>query len=309
MNRTLRFRNLLAVALATLVALAPLPVAAQAPVVFYQKVDSIAGSATGVTGATSATCILTKFVGSAAGKQSVEVAAGGDITFKIAGVADATTGSPTLNGVFDLSTPAAAVDTMGELVTLINTTGSNWRAVLVSCLATDLTDNTIDTLALTDATGPKGVALVREATVASAAAVFTAQVALLPDDAAVNIGFFLSGGPVGSPTGSTKVNPNPFANTQTFVQHFRERITSAGTVAQLEVLAVKRTYSSTGQVAETVRVLHSEAGAATTVEKAVSIHAGPVVTAPGELVVVRQSTGTGLTVLSISGTAYSVRRQ
>lgn len=290
--------SVLALALAV-----PMPLAAQQPVVFYQTVDSVAGFASATTGDTS--CVLTKYVGTTVGKPTVEVAAGGDVTFKIAGAADTTTGSPLLNGVFDLSTPAAAVDTMGEFVSLVNTTGSNWRAVLVSCLAADLTDNAIDTLAVTDASGPKGAALFRDAAVASAAATFSAQVALLPTDAASNIAFFLntSVGPTGA-----KVNKNSFAKHQTFVQHIREKITSLGTIGLFAVLAVKREYDSNGNVTDTVRTLYSETGAATTVEKTLNFHNGPVATAIGELVVVRQRTGTDLTVLSLNGSGYAVVR-
>jgi len=278
------------------------PAAAQQ--VFVRSADSINGVGASVT---TVACVLVKYRGTTVGKPTVEAAAGGDVTFKIAGAADTTTGSPSLDGIFDLSTPAAAVDTVGEFVSLVNTIGSNWVAVLGSCLASDLTDNAILTLAATDAASPNGVALIRDATVASASAVFTAQIALLPDDAASNIRFFLSGGPTAAPSGSTKVNPNPFANYQTYVQHIRETITSAGTVAQFEILGVKRTYDSSGKVSEVVRVLFSALGAATTAQRVDNFHAGPILTAPGELVVVRQSTGTGLTVLNIAGNGYMVR--
>ena len=279
------------------------------PVFFYPTLDPVAGFSGGVTASTP--CVLTKYVGSTVGKPTVEVAAGGDVTFKIAAVADATTGSPTLNGVFDLSTPAAAVDTMGEFVQLVNSTGGNWRAVLVSCLAADLTDNTVDTLTATDASTPSGVALFRDSTVASASAIFSAQVALVPTDASTNIRFWLSGAPVGNTTGSSKVNENPFDGLQTFIQHIREKITSSGTVALFEVLGVQRKYaggtSGGAVISETVRTLYAETGAATTVEKTLNFHNGPIVTAPGELVIVRQRTGTALTVESINGSGYTTK--
>lgn len=292
---------------ALLIAASVTPAVAQQPVVFYRNVDSVAGSASATVDDTP--CVLVKYVGSTTGKPTVEVAAGGDLTFKIAGAADTTTGSPTLNGVFDLSTPAAAVDTVGEFVSLVNTTGSNWRAVLVSCLASDLTDNTLDDIAATDASNPKGVALTREATSASATSTFSAQVALLPGDSATDIRFFLSGSPVGNTTGSAKVNSNPFANYQTFVQNIREKITSTGTIGLFAVLGVTRTYDSSGKVTETVRQLWSETGAATTVEKAKDFNSGPLVAARGELVIVRQRTGTDLTAIQLQGNGYTVRQQ
>lgn len=294
-------RRLLSFVTALALTMAAIPAMAHAP----DNAVSINGVGASVS---TVACVYVKYRGTTAGKPTVEAAAGGDVTFKIAGSADTTTGSPNLDGVFDLSTPAAAVDTVGEFVNLVNTTGSNWVAVLGSCLASDLTDNAILTLSAADASTPKGVALIRDATVASATSVFTAQVAMVPAEAVDNIQFFLSGSPLGSPSGSAKVNPNPFDKWQPFVQHIREKITSSGTVAQFEVLGVKRTYDSSGKVSEVVRVLYTQLGGATTVEAFQNFHAGPIVGAPGEMVMVRQSTGTALTVLSINGNGYMVRK-
>src|SRR2546428_831133 len=143
MRRLLKFVTALA-----LITLLTSPAVALPPAQGVITQDSVAGFSGAVNGTGSATCLLVKYVGTSAGKPTVEAAAGGDLTFKIGGVADATTGrdsagvSPN-SGIWDLSTPHASVDTMGELVSLINTVGTNWRAVLVSCLASDLTDNTI----------------------------------------------------------------------------------------------------------------------------------------------------------------------
>lgn len=302
-------RNLLkplALALVAILALTPIA-SAQQPQVFYTEVTSLAGTATAVNGSTSAaSCMIIKYRGTTVGKPDVTVAAGGDLTLRIAAVADVSTGTA-VNGIFDLSTPAAADDTMGELVNRINTQGTNWVAVLTGCLASDFTDNTIDTLAATDAAAPGGVVLFKDAVVASATTTFSAQVALYPADGATNIQFHLSGGAVGTPTGSTKVNPNPLNRYQTFVQNVREKITSTGTIGLFEILGVKRTYDQNGKVAEVVRTIWSETGAATTVEKAKDFNSGPIVSNPGELIVIRQRTGTDLTVNSIQGNAYAVR--
>lgn len=293
------------VALAALAAFS-LPVMAGAqPALLWPNVESYAESASSNTA--DQTCMLIKYRGTATGKPTVAVAVGGDMTLAIAGVADTTTGSAS-NGIFDLSIPAANVDTMGELVTLINTTGSNWVAVLVGCLASDLTDNTLTTISATEAGGPKGLALTRDGAVASATAVFSAQVAIVPWDADDDIRFYLNGAPRGSTTGNASVNANPYARHQVFVQHIREKITSIGTVALFEVLAVLRTYSSNGTVSDVVRVLYAETGAATTVEKVVNFHNGPLVAAPGEMVIVRQRTATDLTAAQIAGSGYAVRR-
>lgn len=293
-----------AVAALAAFALLVAPAAAQ-PAVYYPQVESYAESASSNT--TDQTCMLIKYRGTTDGKATVEVAAGGDMTLKIAGSADTTTGSAS-NGIFDLSTPAAGVDTMGELVTLINTTGSNWTAVLVGCLASDLTDNTLTTISATAADGPKGLALTRDGAVASATSIFSAQVALVPADADDNISFYLGGAPRASVSGSAGVNTNPFAKHQVFVTHIREKITSSGTVALLEVLAVKRTYSSDGTVADVVRVLYAETGANSTSEKVVNFHNGPLVANVGEMVIVRQRTATDLTAAQIAGSGFAVRR-
>jgi hypothetical protein len=312
MKTNTRFGILAVLALTLSVVAAITPVAsAQTAAFMFPTVESVNASASSNT--TDQTCVLIKYVGTTAGKPTVEVAAGGDMTLKIAGSADATTGCASgtcpNSGVFDLSTPHASIDTMGELVNLINTTGSNWRAVLVGCLAADLTDNTLTTFSAVEAGGPKGVALTRDGAVASATSIFSAQVALVPQDAASNIAFWLSGSPIGGPRGTTKVNPNPFANRQTFVQHIREKITSSGTVALLEVIAAARTYDASGQVSETTRVLYAETGANTTVEKVVNFHNGPLVTAPGELVIVRQRTATDLSAAQIAGNGFTVYRK
>lgn len=250
------------------------------------------------------TCMLIKYVGTGtitptSGKPTVAVAAGGDMTLSINGAGDTTTGSPTLNGVFDLSTPAAAVDTMGELVNLINTTGSNWKAALVGCLASDLTDNTINTLSTTDAATPKGVALLSDNAVAHSSGVFTAQLHVGPPPSNDDIRFYMNS--------AQKMNPNAFASFQPFVQFVREKITSTGTVALFEVLGVTRVYDASGKVSETVRQMYGETGGATTVEKVTSVGSGPFVGNPGETIVVRQSTGTDLTATSIQGSGFNIK--
>lgn len=284
-------------------------IAGAQPVVQPNLAESIAGFSTNNT--TGSTCALIKYVGSTAGKPTVEVDAPGDMTFKIAGSVDTTTGwvtSASSLGVFDLSTPDATIDTYGELVNIVNTTGSNWRMVLVSCLASDLTNNTITTFSATDAAGPAGVALTRDAAVASATSVFSAQVAAVPVDAATNIQFWLNSGGAGYPASGKKINPNPFANWQAFIQHVRENITSSGTVALQEILAVKRVYDGNGKVSEQVRTLWSVTGAASTSEAIYNFHPGPVMAAPGEMIIMRQRTGTALTVQSIGVSGYMVRR-
>lgn len=300
-------RKLIALTLAAVafLTLAPSAHAQNVPVVFFQNVDAVSHASASTT--LDESCLIIKYRGTTAGKPDVTVAAGGDLTLRIATVADVSTGTAT-NGIFDLSTPAAADDTWGEVVNRINTQGSNWVAVLTGCLASDLTDNTAFTLAATDAAGPKGVTIFKDATIVSASAVFSVQGAFVPAGADTDIRFWVSGGPIGNTTGSTKPVGNAFGNYQTFIQNIREKITSTGTVALFEVLGVTRTYDGLGKVSETVRSIWSETGAATTVEKAKDFNSGPLVGAKGEMIVVRQRTATDLTAVNLTGTGYMVRR-
>lgn len=264
-------------------------------------VNPISGISTSTQAGSPA--IIVRYVGSTAGKPTVEVAAGGDMTFKIAGSADTTTGSPSLNGIFDLSTPAAAVDTYGELVNLINTTGSNWRAVLVGKLASDSTDNTLFTLSATDAAGPKGVALYADDTVATTGTTFASTVAILPPGVSTDISFWLP-----QRVGAV-INTNPFSGFQPFLQIASEKITSSGTVGLFRVIAVTRTYDSRGQVSDVTRDVWSVTGAATTVRSTTDVGFvyGGIAGAPGEFFLVRQETGTDLTAENVSGVGYMVK--
>jgi hypothetical protein len=284
--------SLTALAVAAFITAAP--VAAQTS---YPPAGSspISGASTSISAQEAA--ILIKYVGTTtAGIPTVTVAAGGDITLEIAGVADATTGSPTLNGIFDLSTPAAAVDTVGELVTLINTTGSNWRAVLTSGLTGDTTDNTFITLVEREVP-TFGVRLFRDVTVA-----LFSSVAILPPLAETEWPFW----GVGADQLRSKPNPNAFAGWQCFLQYASERITSAGTVGVFTVSAVKNTYSATGAVTQTRRILWTPTGGATTVATNTPVGL-TFVGAPGEFFIVRQETGTDLTVTQVFGTGYMVK--
>lgn len=105
---------------------------------------------------------------------TVEVAAGGDMTLKIgalgAEAVDTTIGSPNLDGVFDLSSPAAAVDTYGELIDLINV-NPYWKARLVGVMRSDLTNNTLITRSAAQCKNVV-VSLLRDTTVILTATVY-----------------------------------------------------------------------------------------------------------------------------------------
>lgn len=81
---------------------------------------------------------------------SVAVASGGDMAFKADDTDGITTADANVNttGAIDLSTPAAGVDTTGEVVDLINaSTGGYWLCMLNGGLRADATDNALFTLA------------------------------------------------------------------------------------------------------------------------------------------------------------------
>jgi len=281
---------------AVIVASASVPASAQVAVSPYVALNPVSGITTSISVGTTA--MLVKYVGSTVGKPTVEVAAGGDVTFKIAGAADTTTGSPSLDGIFDLSTPAAAVDTYGELCSLINTTGSNWRCVLLDVLASDVTDNTLITKSATDASSNKGVELFHDTTIG----LFSAT-SVLPPGVESDISYFL---PVRV---GAKINPNVFSGFQSYLQLAAEKITSGGTVGLFRVIAVTRTYDSNGKVADVTRDVWSITGAATTVRSQTDtgFTSSPFAGAPGEFFIVRQETGTDLTVTNVSGVGFMVK--
>lgn len=91
------------------------------------------------------TAIILQYIGPE-DSGTVAVAAGGDMTFKHGDVgSEAVDSGIGSSGVLDLSTPAAGLDTMGELVDTINAS-ANWRAILVGARRSDSTDNTLAAL-------------------------------------------------------------------------------------------------------------------------------------------------------------------
>jgi hypothetical protein len=213
-------------------------------------------------------------------KPTVAVAAAdSDMAFTVNGAADTTiTGCGGTAGTLD--TAQAACDTIIELCNTINTS-ANWACALENMLGSTTAVNTLITLGATDASTPGGVAILKDTVVA-----LDVYVSLRPG---VDMGFFLAG--------PTKLNKNPVSDTVTLVQSIRENITSAGVIGNFEVLGVKRVYGGTSgkTLTETVRTMWSEVGAATTVEKTANFWNFPLMSQPGEIVLVHQSAGTGLT--------------
>jgi hypothetical protein len=234
---TMKLKNLtLAVALSAFVAA---PAFAQYPVAGHISSDT-AGSV----------AMLIKYVGTTAGSATtdVAVAANGDMTFRVAGVASTTVNSAAAQtcgavvGTLDLSTPAATCNTLGEVVDVINAT-SDWRAVLVGALRSDSSDNTLTTFAVAAAQKAEGVALYFDSAVS-----LTTSIALIPESCKTDIRCYMD------PSG--KLKENPFGGLQTDVR-WVEGYSTFATTGTFNIYSVKpRNVAGTGS--ETATTLWSE---------------------------------------------------
>lgn len=214
-------------------------------------------------------------------------AADSDVTLQVNGANDATASAACGGTAGTLDTAQAACDTIGELCDQINAS-ANWLCVPEVGLRGDASANYLLTVSTSNAAVPGGVVVYGETPQR-----LSVSVSLRPG---TDMGFFLSGG--------NKPNVNPFAGMVTLVQSIRENVTSTGAVGNFDVLGVTRTWTGTGatkKYSETTRTIWSEAGAATTVEKALNFWNFPLMSQPGEMVIVRQSAATTLTVPKLNG--------
>jgi len=285
-------RKLLTLA-AALVALAAFtaPVSAQpvGPVGGFRLI----GPATGAVTADDTTVALyVKYVGSTAGKPTVEVDSSTtrDITFKIAGSVDTTVGCPTIGtGIIDTSN--AACDTFGEIINKVMGQSPNWLLIPGALLATESSNATLKALSATDTN------------------IRTDGVALYFDNQNVNVSADLVSVVVGPPGGADAsfwtlghsgpgVNANPFSDMYTFLSGFSEKKTSGGTIGATIVYAVKSVFKgvlgSTATYTETSRVAWQETGGATTVQLKEDFSQFPLVAAPGEHFILRVSSSTSI---------------
>lgn len=191
--------------------------------------QDVGASVSGVTTA-GAVPVLVKYIGNSPNGGTVTVdAATGDITLKTgivaSSTADLTTECPVsgaLGGVIDVSD--AACNTLGEVVDAINAS-PNWRAVIQDGLRSDTADNSIYTLAETQANVPAGVALRVDG-----ASVDIQTILLSPvrDD----IRFYLQEkAPDNSGTAANVnggINPNPFNDSYTGFRYAFSNINGTG---------------------------------------------------------------------------------
>jgi hypothetical protein len=254
-----------------------------------------------VSGAISAVStdvgLYVKYIGSTAGKPTVEVdAATGDITFKIAGSADTTVGCPTIGtGIVDVSD--AACDTFSEVINKVIGQSSNWLLAPGAVLGSDTTINTLGTQAATDTNiRTSGVALLLDTAVS-----FDVAAQLIPPGyTQATFGSFWFQG--------NRVNPDAFGGVLFALHQFRAASTYGSGTSTLAVYAVKSTFAGapgSGSYKEVVRTVWTETGGATTVENQTDFGNSPLL-ALGERFIFRIENSAALTApaLVVSGAAY-----
>ena len=222
---------------------------------FAQVAQPVSGNIASDTAGSVA--MLIKYVGTTVGSATtdVAVAANGDMTFRVAGVASTTVNSAAVcgatAGTIDLSTPAGSCDTLGEVVDVINAT-SDWRAVLVGALRSDSSDNTLTTFAVAAAQKAEGIALYFDSAVS-----LTTTIALIPETCKTDIRCFMS------PNGS--LLSNPYAGQQTEVRWVAGFSTFA-TTGNFQIFSV-RAFNKAGVSSEVVKTMWQEVTAATGTNK------------------------------------------
>jgi hypothetical protein len=275
------------------------PASAQAGAIYL--VDGV-GVSDAVTAVSTDVGLYVKYVGAAqTGTATVAVdASTGDIAFVVNGAADATVICPSggTPGTIDVSD--AACDTFVEVINVINKT-ANWRAAPGAVIGTDTTINTLITRSAATASGPDGVALLKDTVVA-----LNVTADLTPNyySGGRSMKFFLS--PTGGGSLTQNLIPNPYNNFATWVAYATETITSSGTIGAFAILGVTQNHlNKQGTTAysyqETVRTIVSQVGAATTVEKNYDFTRFPLRANPGERILVRIAAGTDLTVPKVGG--------
>lgn len=237
---------------------------------------------------------LIKYVGDNANGGTVTVEADGNITLKEGAVgssaADDTLECPVsgaLGGIIDVSN--AACDTAGEVVDIINTSTSNWRAVILDGLRTDDTNSsgagTLKALSETAASTVNGVELVIDTDANTA---YTSTIALVPGRTMRD---FLSPSSGGSCQGAAcKLIENPYKDHRTVLYYGNATSTYGSGTSGLYVYSVKvKNGFASSSPTETVTVLASNvAGGATTVQAIFDDWSQfGLFTGPGEKLVVR----------------------
>jgi hypothetical protein len=221
--------------------LAAMPAFAQAPVSTFFTSDTA-----GTVG------MLIKYIGTGSAA-TVEIdGATGDIELEVADVADNTNvdqASVCAGGTAaSLDVSDAQCDTFGEVVDLINAS-THWRAVLVSALRSDSTNNTMTVLAESQATRTDGLTLYIDSAVAD-----WAGNALVPQGCLTNIRCYMT------PQG--KLLENPFGGKRVSLRFF-QGLSTFDSASLFKVYSVKVSNKAAGS--ETVTTVFQSATGASTV--------------------------------------------
>lgn len=290
--------------------LAPLtvPVEAQGPDSARVRYLNGEGVLRGISAVSTEAQVLIRYTGTNANGGTVTVAAGGDITFSQGAVGssavDATmecdasiAATGARNGIYDLSTPAAACDTLGEVVDLINNQGTNWLAVIVHGQRTDATDNVFITLSEAAANNVDGLGLLVDGTT-----LFKATQAVLPF-AATKMGFYVAGS-CGTVRTCRTLKANPFEGLTPVLFALVGTTTygSGTSTQQIHCEAVTHSIRTGSAVVTTI----SRAAGATTVETTWSPSSYGVSCPVGQKMLARVSNSAAMTAatLYIAGHVY-----
>lgn len=231
---------------------------------------------------------------------TLAVEADGNLTFVYNGAAYTGFECPVsgaLGGVIDVSD--AACNTLGEVVDIINadTTGV-FRAAIASGLRADSSNDSFLALSATDAVENVGGVAINW----DSSTLFHANASLLPQGQAGGLRNWVP---------KKKILANPFADYDTILLYASENITSSGTVGNFTAYCVVENYvDGQSTSSETVRTMYYETGGATTATGKIDefLNAGGLVCNGGK-VVVRQATGTDLTVATVIATGIMKPRQ
>jgi hypothetical protein len=240
--------------------------------------------------------IYVRYVGTGTGVATVEVAAGGDITLVANGAADATLECPVsgaLGGVIDVSDTAC--DTIGEVVDVINSS-VDWIAVPHASLRSDSSNNTLITLAATDAKLPNGLGLLRDSAVALTINLVLAPGGYDQQGNFTGINAYVNQNSAPGTAGSgRRLTPNPFNGFDTTLLYAKENITTTDNAANLfRAFCVVPNNKDNANSTEVVREMYQEPAGLTTVTALIDefLNNGGLLCNDGKVVVTTKGTTT-----------------
>lgn len=241
--------------------------------------------------------IYVRYVGTGTGVATVAVdAATGDLALVANGAADATVTTNCAGGVADsIDVSDTDCDTIGEVVDHINSS-ADWIAVPHAALRADSSNNTLITLAATDAKGVNGLGLLVDSAVALKMGVVLAPNSYDQDGNFIGINAYanLSASPRAAGAGQRLIR-NPFSGATTQVHYVHENITTTDNAANLvKVFCVVPKFVDNGNSTEVAREIYREAGALTTVTGKIDefLNSGGLQCDDGKIVVVVNGTTT-----------------